>query len=56
MIDLGILAEPEGHLGKPDVSHLDSKLALQWYRAMKLIRSVEETLGDMVATGEVRCP
>ena len=56
MIDLGILAEPDGHLGKPDVSHLDPQIALEWYRSMKLIRRVEETLGDMVSTGEARCP
>jgi len=56
VIDLGILAEPEGHLGKPDVSRLDPQLALQWYKSMKLIRRLEETLGDMVSTGEVRCP
>lgn len=55
-MQLGSLANPERFRSPASIPDGSSNIFSRHLERMILIRSVEETIGDLVATGEVRCP
>lgn len=54
--DLGILADPTQLTEAIDIEGCNPELLVSQLKRMILIRRVEETIADMVATRKVRCP
>lgn len=56
VLQLGALADPDQFRGPVDLAGGDAEAYLVKLERMLLIRSVEETIGALVESGEVRCP
>ena len=54
--ELGILADPTQLTEPLNIEGCNPELLISQLKRMILIRRVEETIADMVATGEARCP
>ena len=54
--ELGFLADPEHYQDPIDISLLDPKQALNWFRRMIEIRAVEELTAKLILNGEVYTP
>ena len=53
---LGALVDPSAYRADIDVDGIDDELVVGWFKSMLSIRLAEEAIGDMVASGEAKCP
>ena len=54
--DLGALVDPFGYRSDVDLDGIDDARAVGWFESMLRIRLAEEAIGDMVESGEAKCP
>ena len=54
--ELGYLANPDHHQDPIDISLLDAKQILNWFRRMIEIRAVEELTAKLILNGEIYTP
>jgi pyruvate dehydrogenase E1 component alpha subunit len=53
---LGALVDPTAYRADIDIDGIDDERAVGWFESMVRIRLAEEAIGDMVASGEAKCP